>query len=167
MIDAIWVDNLIKVFEYENKLYAQILEEAENKTDVIVKGDVNSLQETVLREQKIIKELDKLKDAREQIITQISRKLCKKPKEITVSYLTSILPEEKAKRLSSTRDSLKETIEKLKVKNEVNEKLLNNAIDYVNFSLNLLMQPNPQTTQYGRKGVEKQIKGGNVLDIKY
>ena len=84
-----------------------------------------------------------------------------------MSYLTSILPEEKAKRLSSTRDSLKETIEKLKVKNEVNEKLLNNAIDYVNFSLNLLMQPNPQTTQYGRKGVEKQIKGGNVLDIKY
>ena len=28
MIDAIWVDNLIKVFEYERRLYAQILEEA-------------------------------------------------------------------------------------------------------------------------------------------
>ncbi|NLX76517.1 MAG: flagellar protein FlgN [Clostridiaceae bacterium] len=167
MIDAIWVDNLIKVFEYERRLYAQILEEAENKTDVIVKGDVNSLQETVLREQSIIKELDKLRDVREQIIAQISRKTGKKPEEITVSYLAEIFPEDKAKRLTEIRDSLKETIERLKLKNDINQKLLNNALDYVNFSLNLMMQPSPQATQYGSKGTEKQVSGRNVLDIKY
>lgn len=167
MIDAIWVDNLIKVFEYEDKLYAQILEKAESKTDIIVKGDVDSLQETNLKEQKIINELSKLNNAREQIIAQIARKVGKKPGELNVSYLVSILPEDKAQKLSAVRDSLKETIEKLKYRNDINQKLLNNAIDYINFSLNIIMQPAPQVTQYGRKGFEQQINGGNVLDIKY
>lgn len=167
MIDAIWIDNLIKVFDYENKLYAQILEEAEEKTDAIVKGDVDTLQEITIKEQKIISELSKLNDAREQIVAQIARKVGKRPGELTVSSLVNILPEDKARKLSSIRDNLKETIEKLKSKNDLNQKLLSNAVEYINFSLNLLTQPAPQITQYGRKGLEKQIKGGNVLDIKY
>jgi len=167
MIDAIWVDNLIKVFEYENKLYTQMLEEAESKTDVIVKGDVNTLQETTLKEQKIINELGKLNNAREQIVAQIAKKADKRPEELTVSGLVDILPEDKAKMLASTRDKLKDTIEKLKYRNDLNQKLLNNAIEFVNFSLNLIMQPGPQTAQYGRKGLEQQVNGGNVLDIKY
>lgn len=84
-----------------------------------------------------------------------------------MSYLAEIFPEDKAKRLTEIRDSLKETIERLKLKNDINQKLLNNALDYVNFSLNLMMQPSPQATQYGSKGTEKQVSGRNVLDIKY
>lgn len=167
MVEAIWVDNLIKVFKYENMLYSQILEEADNKTEVIVKGDVDSLQVSVGKEQKTIKELNKLQAAREQIVAQIAKKAEKKPEELTITYLLSILPEEKAKKLSSISDKLKETIGELRIKNELNQKLLKNAIDYVNFSLNLLTQPTPQATQYGRKGRETQSKTRNVLDIKY
>lgn len=167
MIDAIWVDNLIKVFDYENKLYAEILKDAESKTEFIIEGDVNRLQQTVVKEQKTINELEKLKNAREQIVAQIAKKVGKTQEELTVSYLTSILPEEKARNLSSIRDNLKETIEKLKQKNDLNQKLLNNAIDYVNFSLNLFTQPSPQATQYGRKGLETHMNSKNVLDIKY
>jgi len=167
MIDAVWVDNLIKVLEYENRLYTQILEEAEKKTDVIVKGDISSLQETTLREQKIINELEKLNSAREQIVAQIARKTGKKPEELTVSVLAELFPEDMAKKLKSTGDSLKATIEKLKYRNDINQKLLNNAIEYVNFSLNLIMQPGPQTTQYGSRGMEKAMNGRHVLDIKY
>jgi len=128
---------------------------------------VQALEETTIREQKIVKELEKLNSAREQIVVQIARKLGKKPAEVTASCLAEILPEDKAKKLLSVRDSLRETIEKLKARNDTNQKLLENAIEYINFSLNLYMQPAPQTTQYGRKGAEKQINGGSVLDIKY
>lgn len=167
MTDTILIDNLIKIFDYERKLYAQILEEAEQKTDIIVKGDVNSLENITLKEQKIISNLEMLNNEREKIVAQIAKKLGKKPGELTVSGVAEILPEDKARKLLSIRDSLKETIEKLKVKNDINQKLLNNAIEYINFSLNLIMQPSPQTTQYGRKGTEKQLNSGNVLDIKY
>lgn len=167
MIDAIWVDNLIKIFEYENKLYEQILEKADYKTDLIIKGDVDSLQEMVVKEQKIINELEKLENAREQIVAQIARKAGKKSEELTVSYLIELLPRDKAEKLSSVRDSLKKTIEKLQSQNDLNQKLINNAMDYVNFSLNLLTQPKPTTAQYGRNGLETQMNGGNMLDIKY
>ena len=39
MTDVIWVDNLIKIFEYEIKYMQKVLEEAENKKNVIIKGD--------------------------------------------------------------------------------------------------------------------------------
>ena len=167
MIDAVWVDNLIRVLECESRLYDQILEEAEKKTDVIVKGDISSLQETTLREQKIINELEKLNNAREQIVAQIARKTGKKPEELTVSVLAELFPGDKANKLKSIRDNLMETIGKLKARNDANQKLIQNAIEYINFSLNLIMQPVPQTTQYGSKGPEKQIGSRTVLDIKY
>jgi len=100
-------------------------------------------------------------------VAQIARKTGKKPEELTVSVLAELFPEDMAKKLKSTGDSLKATIEKLKYRNDINQKLLNNAIEYVNFSLNLIMQPGPQTTQYGSRGMEKAMNGRHVLDIKY
>lgn len=167
MTDVIWVDNLVKIFEYEIKIYAKVLEEAENKKNVIIKGDVEGLQTNVVKEQKYINELNKLAEASEQIIGHIAKTTGKKREEINISYLISILPEEKAKRLSSKRDELKQIIEDLRAKNDLNQKLIDNSVDYINFSLNLLTQPTPQPTQYGSTGNTTQTSGRNVLDIKY
>ena len=110
MTDVIWVDNLIKIFEYEIKIYAKVLEEAENKKNVIIKGDVEGLQTNVVKEQKYINELNKLAEASEQIIGHIAKTTGKKREEINISYLISILPEEKAKRLSSKGTSLNRSL---------------------------------------------------------
>ena len=42
-----------------------------------------------------------------------------------------MLPTEHATRLSAIRDKLKETINQLTTKNNLNQKLLQNALDYV------------------------------------
>lgn len=167
MINPIWIDNLIKVFEYENKLYVQILKAAGKKTGIIVKGELKELQELVGKEEKLISELNKLSDVREQIIAQIAKSVGKKPEELTVTYLIDLLPKESAKRLALATDKLKKTIEKLTAKNTLNQKLLSNALEYVDFSLNLLTQPAPEAAQYGNKGKETGTKSRNVLDIKY
>lgn len=167
MVNTVWIDNLIKVLDYENKLYGQLLSMAESKTDVVVKGDIAKLQELVGKEQKFIGELGKLKDVREQILDQISRTTGVKSEDLTLSKLAELLPKEQSERLIRIRDNLQETIDKLKAKNDLNQQLIRNALEYVDFSLNLLTQPAPQTPQYGRKGTETGTKGGGFLDIKY
>jgi flagellar biosynthesis/type III secretory pathway chaperone len=87
--------------------------------------------------------------------------------DITVSDLVSLVPEEYSDQLSQVGKSLKETVNKLKNKNDLNLKLINNALEYVDFSLNLLTQPVPQAVHYGRKGNEEGSKTRGVLDIKY
>ena len=166
MIDVIWIDNLIKVLDYENRLYGQLFTIAESKTDRIINNEIEDLQAAVGKEQRLFSELNKLRDAREQIIGQISFKIGKASSEVTVSDIIKELPENQAKRLSDVRDKLKATVDKLKVKNDLNQKLLQNALDYVDFSLNLLTEPAPQTPQYGRKGYEEGRKARVVFDIK-
>lgn len=167
MVNAVWIDNLIKVLDYENKLYGQLLSMAESKTGVVVKGDTEQLQALVAKEQKFISELGKLKDVREQIIGQISKTTGLHPDDLTLSKLADMLPQDQCQRLNQVRETLQETIGKLSTKNDLNQQLIQNALDYVDFSLNLLTQPEPQTPQYGRKGNETSTKGRGILDIKY
>lgn len=167
MINQVWIDNLIKVLEYENKLYVQLYSIAENKTGIVVKGEVENLQALEGKERKLVSELNKLQDVREQIIEQLAKTIGKNPEGLTLSEVAAQLPDEQGQQLNQCRDRLKETIGKLNTKNELNQQLIRNALDYVDFSLNLLTQPSPQTPQYGRRGNETGTKGRGILDIKY
>lgn len=167
MINQVWIDNLIKVLEYENKLYGQLYSIAENKTGHVVKGEIENLQTLVGKEQKLIGELNKLQDVREQILGQVAKTIGSNPQELTLSDLAAQLPAEQAEQLVQSRNKLKEIIGKLTAKNDLNQQLIRNALEYVDFSLNLLTQPAPQTPQYGRKGNETGTKGRGILDIKY
>ncbi len=167
MINQVWIDNLIKVLDYENKLYGQLYSIAESKTGFVVKGEVENLQTLVGKEQKLVSELNKLQDVREQILGQVAKTIGKNPQDLTLSELAAQLPAEQAQQLNQSRDRLKETVGKLTSKNDLNQQLIKNALEYVDFSLNLLTQPVPQTPQYGRKGNETGSKGRGILDIKY
>lgn len=166
MIDVIWTENLIKVLDYENRLYTQLYSIAESKTEIIIKGETDNLQAVVGKEQRLISELNRLNDAREQIVEQIGKKTGKSHNEVAISDIIKELPENEAERLRNVKEKLKETIYKLKIKNDLNQKLIKNALDYVDFSLNLLTEPAPQVTQYGRQGIETARKSRVVLDIK-
>ena len=72
MVNKVWTDNLIKVLEYENKLYKQFFAIAEQKTDIVVKGDAEALQ-TLVGKEHVCRELNKLSEVREQIFEQISK----------------------------------------------------------------------------------------------
>lgn len=166
MIDSIWIDNLIKVLDYENRLYRQLFSISESKSDIIINGEIESLQAAIADEQRLAADLNKLTEAREQIVGQIGKKTGKAVKDVIVTDIISELPEEQAKKLSAVKDKLKDTISKLKAQNALNKKLLQNALDYVDFSLALLTESVPQTTQYDRKGYEPGRKSRVILDIK-
>ncbi len=165
MLKTIWIENLIKVLEYEDKLYKRLLSIAEKKTGIIIDGGIEDLQLLTGKEQRLSGELNQLGDVREQIMNQIEKGLGKN--NVALSELISLIPKEQAEKLSKAGERLKETVNKLSGKNSLNQKLIQNALEYVDFSLNLLSQPVPQTTQYGRKGDETSSKAQGVLDIKY
>jgi len=167
MINKIWADNLIKVLDYENKLYRQLLTLAESKTGIIINGELESLQNLIGKEQKLTNDLSKLNDVRERIIEQIAAGLGKNPKELKLSELEGMLPDDQAGMLNSARNKLKDVIGKLTAKNDLNQNLIRNALDYVDFTLNLITRPVPQTAQYGRKGNETETLSSGVLDIRY
>ena len=78
------------------------------------------------------------------------------------------LPEPQAAQLADTRKKLKETVMKLVIRNGINQKLIENALEYINFNLELLAAPAPEASVYGKTGAEVSSGGKrSMLDIRY
>ena len=116
MIKTVWIDNLIKVLEYENKLYGRLLDLSEDKTSAVIKGELEKLQAITAKEQELSDELKKLADIRDKIVGQIGRSMGKYSGDITVSDLVSLVPEEYSDQLSQVGKSLMKQLINLRTK---------------------------------------------------
>lgn len=58
------IENLINILDEENSEYETLLSLSIEKTDTIVSGDVNALNDLVAREQSIVERINKLEKKR-------------------------------------------------------------------------------------------------------
>ena len=69
------IENLIDVLGKEDIEYKSLLDIAKEKTDAIIRNDIDELQIIVGREQQIIEKLDALESAREEHVEDIANVL--------------------------------------------------------------------------------------------
>ncbi len=163
---------LMEILEAEIDNYNKLLEFSIQKTPIIIKGDVKELREITKKENQIIFENQKLEKERITLMSDIAMVLNKDEKTLTLSELINILSNqnnqnEECKNLKDIRDRLKEVLNTLKNNNDKNGVLLNEALNYVDFNINVVQSAKalpPLLYQYG--GVEKQSEGRNFFDRK-
>ena len=73
------IENLITVLNEENSEYETLLAVSMEKTDIIVRGDVNALNELVAKEQSIVERINKLEKKRIEATGDIAIVLNRKP----------------------------------------------------------------------------------------
>lgn len=146
------IENLITVLQKENSEYETLLELSIAKTDVIVSGDVNALNELVMKEQSIVERIQKLEKKRTEATKDVAIVLNRKPEELTLGVLAELLSGRKAESdaLKNIHDKLKNTLGKMADVNESNEALLLESIEMVDFELNLAQsfRQAPTTANY-------------------
>ncbi|MGD8190286.1 flagellar protein FlgN [Brevibacillus ginsengisoli] len=112
---------------------------AEQKKDVLIKGNVEALTLMTQQEQKLIKAVNASEAARSQVIHDILAEKGLSLAEPTlyelIKSLTSI--EEKS-RLKSYREELIRIVSELRQANELNQQLLEQSLSFVNHSLDIL-----------------------------
>ncbi|NLX64564.1 MAG: flagellar protein FlgN [Clostridiaceae bacterium] len=168
MPDKNIAENLITVLRYEYKTYSEILKIAESKTDSLVKNDVEAIAAISKKESKMAEQTHKLNQAREQIIKSLAERLNEDYKTITIEKLSKLLKEPYKKQLEEIQKEMSSLLAKLYARNEINKKLIENAIKYLDFNIQLLAGPNPVSSTYGKSGLEvSQTNNRSMLDIKY
>nr|MDA3847545.1 flagellar export chaperone FlgN [Vallitaleaceae bacterium] len=91
------IENLIEVLEAETGCYQQLHDMADNKKDVIISGDVPSLQEITKVEQALAGHILRLEKKRQENLDDICIVTNKKKEDMTVAGIGDILKgEEKA-----------------------------------------------------------------------
>ena len=160
-------NKLVAVLELEATLYQDASDISAKKTDVIVHGKIEDLDSLVKAEQAIILKIGKLEDEREKIVEALSDELELNLEGVTLSDINSRLGRESYSRLDSCQKSLAHTLGGLKNSNDTNAQLIQNALDYVNFSVNLLTTNQNTGNNYSQDGADEAGKQRrNIFDVK-
>ena len=151
------IENLIDVLGKEDIEYKSLLDIAKEKTDAIIRNDIDELQIIVGREQQIIEKLDALESAREEHVEDIA------------NVLNVPLDEMKKQpqfqqELIRVHDSLKATMNQLIMLNDNNRVLLQQSLDMLEFEINIAKSAKmaPVTANYGKDayGVGQSVSEG-------
>lgn len=168
MPDEILIDNLIKALKYEYKTYSDILAIAEKKTDCLIRNDTAALSAITGQENKMADQTFKLNQVREQILTKICEEMGQDYKSFNINKLKESVKDPYKKQLQDIQAKLSEVVDKLKIRNNTNQKLIENAIRYINFNIELIASPQPAVPLYGKGGQEvAHNTKRSVLDVKF
>ncbi len=165
------VEELIDVLEETTGCYENLLTMASNKTDVIIKGDMPSLQSLTEEEQSVAGRLLRLEKKRQSVVADICLVTNKNVETMTVSNLIDILPKDmpEHQQLEVVAAALVEIVNKVKVVNDVNQQLLQESLEFVNFTINAIQSSSVQSTgnSYEKKGQRSECDNNqNFFDAK-
>ncbi len=148
------MENLIEVLGQENSEYEVLLELSRKKTPVIVSGNLDELQKITDDEQRMASRIANLEKQRMEVTADIANVLNKDVETLKLTDLIAMLSARPAEQnaLAKVHDALKASVRGLQRINEQNRELLNNALEMVEFEMNLLqaMKTAPETANYNR-----------------
>ena len=145
---------LIDVLEKESQEYEKLLALSMRKTPVIVSEDLDELTKITDDEQIIVSRINNLDSQRTEAIDDIANVLNKDVSQLKIVDLIKMLaarPEEQEK-LAAVYDKLQENVRNVKRINEQNRELIEQALELVQFNMNVLQSMNkaPETANYNK-----------------
>lgn len=168
MKDKSLMENLIKTLQYECKTYQKVLKAAEEKTDCLITNNIAALSNITEKESKEAERAAQLNTLREQLIASICEETGQSFKTFTLAKLIETVDEPYKKQLADCRQSIGNVLVKLLARNGINQKLLENSVKYIDFSLQLMSSPGSAVQTYGKSGQEvTNSPNRSVLDLKY
>lgn len=148
------MENLIDVLKRECSEYEELLELSQKKTPIIVSGNLENLQKITDEEQLVVSRIQNLEKKRTEVTADIANVLNRDVTVLKLSNLIDMLAARPAeqKALAEVHDRLQLAVKNLKRINGQNGELLTNALEMVEFEMNLLQAAKtaPSTANYNR-----------------
>lgn len=164
------IQDLIGSLQDQLICYEQLLDLSDEKTKVIIANQVDSLQAVTKREQELAGKLPRLERKREQICSDIALVLNQDPEGLTLQTIIELLKEapEEQSQLVKLKQDITDVIEQLKLSNEKNKKLIHQALDYIEFTMNAIQSGNQAASipGYEQQGRTTQQQGRSFFDRK-
>ena len=161
------MENLISTLNEQYDAYVSLVELSKKKTPIIVSGALEELQKITDEEQIAVAVINTIDKQRLELMADIANVINRDAKTLRLSDLITLIqgrPEE-ANALESVRTKLINVGKDLKTVNERNKALLDNALEMVNFDLNLVqsMKQAPQMGNYNRGAMATgEVYGTNL-----
>lgn len=134
------IEELIDTLDREDRLYADLIPIQEEKIRAIVANDLDALRRLSNDEQRLVDEVGNLEKKRVRVINDVATVLGKVSGTMNLEQIIQTLkrqPKEQ-KQLQELHDRLRRTVARLQELNIQNKKLLNEALEMVEYNMNVI-----------------------------
>ncbi|MDD6858101.1 MAG: flagellar protein FlgN [Lachnospiraceae bacterium] len=164
------IEELITTLKEETVEYEALLGLSTEKTGIIVRDDIQNLNEMVAKEQSHLDRIANLEKKRTEVMKDIAIVLNKDVNTLTVKGISELLEGQKKEQqeLSQTRDKLKKLLTGVEAVNEMNKGLIEEALEMINFNINYIngLSQLPETANYTRDAYNQNQMGLSTFDAK-
>lgn len=158
-------DELIEVLTDELNTHKDLLSLTNKKTDIIIAGHVNELDKITQIENTIIITVGKLEERREKVVENIKKQL-EIQEDLSMSDILKYSDEETTKEIEKLKDEFLEIIGDLKNKNQLNNVLIQDNLEFINLNLQLLTNSLEQETYNSKTEKSKSVQNSSLFDTK-
>ena len=166
------IDELIGALEGELLLYKQLIPMAEKKAVAIIENDNEKLATVTNGENEILDKLAVYEGKRQKSVNNIKDVLNRKNEDINLDKIIGFLakqPVEQGK-LIELQKELREVADRLKQLNKQNKSLIEESLDMIGFTMNLLQGTRrvPENNNYNRSAsfANAQVSHTGMFDAK-
>lgn len=138
---------IIEILQKEHSYYKDLLDLSNKKKTVIIESKLPELDKIVKIEQNMIFDLGQLEKVREQELQKLCAMLQMDGKT-NVTELVKYLPQQMADLLKILQKEMSSTIEELQNVNKVNGQLIQQSLDYIEYSVNMITSAGPANSLY-------------------
>jgi len=154
-------DSLISILEKQLTLYTSLYQLAVKKVDMIKTNDISSLNQIMKEEQKHITAISALENER---MKDLEKLFPAKETVPTISSCVEIAEYEQKPILENLFRKLTNILQKIKEQNDLNQELIKQSLQFVNYSLNLF-QPKTSAMNYGPNAEEQSANPTDVRSL--
>jgi flagellar biosynthesis/type III secretory pathway chaperone len=155
-------DNLISLMAEIVAVYRLILEVSRKKKQALISARVEELEVLIKQEENLILQIGKKEAVRRKIAVDLASVYALPPEEFNLAKAKELGGAEVAAKLQALEDELASIISDLTPLNKTNSELIQQSLNYVNYSLNLLTQ-NSAGTNYAERGTNRSASRPKAL----
>ena len=133
------ISELISVLNEQSNIYEQLCGISMHKKEMIIINDIEELKKITSSENLLLGKIQRIDKIRVSLIEDIACVLNEEESDITLSALANIIndqPDYNA--FIEAVEKLRNTLDALKNLNEQNKQLIQNSLEYIDFSINVI-----------------------------
>jgi len=133
------INQFIDILSEQTLRCEELLGLAKEKKDVIIKNDIDELQKITNLENMVISQNNRLERTRTALLKDIAEVLGKRGQDMDLKALLEAMEGQAEQQpLREAGEKLRGILAELKEANEFNASLIQNALEYIDYSLNVI-----------------------------
>ncbi|MBP2655601.1 MAG: FlgN protein [Firmicutes bacterium] len=157
-------EKLIELLNEMIELYSTILVLSKDKREALIEVKPQKLEAVTQQEELLIVKVGKLEASRGKIMREIAEACGVELEELTLSGMVELAGPNYSERLTKVADDFDRIMGELVVVNRLNAELIEQALGFINFNINVLAQSTTASTYAPQGQVPKGNDGRKLID---